>query len=263
MGGVEAMDEQKIEQQQYGAVNVQVPKEEWIKPKSDKVVLYHLKKRKIKSYVLGCVVLFLTVIGFTIVVLQMRTVSLDKLSGLKYDIGKYVVGDIDFRTKMVETEFSPLNGGNKKWKYYVGIQYGENGKYILMLLDEKSYEKYETLPEINPSEVETYQSQEGESLRIEGKVMNIDTIPNYLEYWQEVVGITEDELENENGFFSEKKQLELLEKKMTLIEYIMPRDVLGEKALIVRRVAEIYLLLAAIFFWKVRFDFFDTEERIE
>ena len=40
------MDEQKIEQQQYGAVNVQVPKEEWIKPKSDKVVLYHLKKEK-------------------------------------------------------------------------------------------------------------------------------------------------------------------------------------------------------------------------
>ena len=50
MGGVEAMDEQKIEQQQYGAVNVQVPKEEWIKPKSDKVVLYHLKKEKLTKY---------------------------------------------------------------------------------------------------------------------------------------------------------------------------------------------------------------------
>ncbi|MBQ3782731.1 MAG: hypothetical protein II838_04690 [Lachnospiraceae bacterium] len=42
--------------------------------------------------------------------------------------------------------------------------------------------------------------------------MNMDTIPNNLEYWQKVVGSTEDELENENGFFSEKKQLELLEK---------------------------------------------------
>ena len=264
MWGVEAMDEQKIEQQQYGAVNVQVPKEEWIKPKSDKVVLYHLKKEKLKAYIVGCIILFLIVLGGTIGVLQMQTVSFEQLSGLKYDIGKYVVGDVTFRTKIVKTEFGPLNGGNKKWKYYVGIQYGKNRKYILMLVDEKSYEKLKILPEINPSEVETYQLQEKESLRIEGKVMNMDTIPNYLEYWREVVGITEDELKDEKGNFVEnyeEKDVELLSKKMTIIEYIKPMDVLKEKIWIVCGVAGIYLLVAAIFFWKIRFDFFDTEER--
>ena len=41
------MDKNKwdiVEKQQYGAVNAGVSQEEWIKPKSDKVVLYHLKK---------------------------------------------------------------------------------------------------------------------------------------------------------------------------------------------------------------------------
>ena len=265
MGGVEAMDEQKIEQQQYGAVNVQVPKEEWIKPKSDKVVLYHLKKEKLKAYIVGCIILFLIVIGLTIVELQIQTVSFEQLSGLKYDIGKYVVGDVTFRTKIVKTEFGPLkNGGNKKWKYYLGLQYGKNRKYILMLVDEKSYEKFKILPEINPSEVETYQLQEKESLRIEGKVMNMDTIPNILQDWMEMMGIKESDLEDNKGNivvnYAEKDEV-LLSKKMTMIEYIKPMDVLKEKIWIVCGVAGIYLLVAAIFFWKIRFDFFDTEER--
>ena len=262
------MDEKKwkIEQQQYGAVNEQVPKEEWIKLKSDKVVIYHLNKKKIKAYIFGCIILFLAVMGGTIGVLQMRTISLEQLSGLKSDIGKYVVADVTFRTKMVKTNFGLKNGGNKKWEYYVGVQYGESIKYILMLLDATSYEKFEALLEINPSDVETYKIQEGDRVRIEGKVMSMDTIPNYYEDWQEIVGITEDELLDENGDWVpevfEKKQLELLTEKMTMIEYIQPYDVLREKKLIVRSVAGIYVLLAAIFFWKVRFRFFDTEERI-
>ena len=232
-----------------------------------KVVLYHLKKEKLKAYIVGCIILFLIVIGGTIGVLQMQTVSFEQLSGLKYDIGKYVVGDVTFRTKMVKTEFGLRRGVDrklKKWKYYVGLQYGENNKYILMLVDKEYYEKLKSLPEINPSEVETYQSQEGDSLRIEGKVMNMDTIPNYLEYWREVVGITEYELKDEKGNFVEnyeEKDVELLSKKMTIIEYIKPMDVLKEKIWIVCGVAGIYLLVAVIFFWKVRFDFFDTEER--
>ena len=262
MGGVEAMDEQKIEQQQYGAVNVQVPKEEWIKPKSDKVVLYHLKKEKLKAYIVGCIILFLIVIGGTIGVLQMQTVSFEQLSGLKYDIGKYVVGDVTFRTKIVKTEFGPLNGGNKKWKYYLGLQYGKNSKYILMLVDEKSYEKFKILPEINPSEVETYQLQEKESLRIEGKVMNMNTIPNLLQDWMEMMGIKESELEDNEGNIVAEKDEDLLSKKMTIIEYIKPMDVLKEKIWIVCGVAGIYLLVAAIFFWKIRFDFFEIEETI-
>lgn len=264
------MDKNKwdiVEKQQYGAVNAGVSQEEWIKPKSDKVVLFHLKKEKLKAYIVGCIILFLIVIGGTIGVLQMQTVSFEQLSGLKYDIGKYVVGDVTFRTKMVKTEFGLRRGVDrklKKWKYYVGLQYGENNKYILMLVDKEYYEKLKSLPEINPSEVETYQSQEGDSLRIEGKVMNMDTIPNYLEYWREVVGITEDELKDEKGNFVEnyeEKDVELLSKKMTIIEYIKPMDVLKEKIWIVCGVAGIYLLVAVIFFWKVRFDFFDTEER--
>lgn len=262
MGGVEAMDEQKIEQQQYGAVNVQVPKEEWIKPKSDKVVLYHLKKEKLKAYIVGCIILFLIVIGGTIGVLQMQTVSFEQLSGLKYDIGKYVVGDVTFRTKMVKTEFGLGRGLDrklKKWKYYVGLQYGENNKYILMLVDKEYYEKLKSLPEINPSEVGKDQPQGGKSVSIVGKVISTDTIPKYYEYWQEVVGITINDLWVPAVL--EKKQLELLNKKMTIIEYIKPMDVWKEKIWIVCGVVGIYLLVAAIFFWKIRFDFFDTEER--
>ncbi len=269
MGGVEAMDEHKIEQQQYGAVNVQVPKEEWIKPKSDKVVLYHLKKKKMKAYIVGCIILFLIVLGGTIGVLQMQTVSFEQLSGLKYDIGKYVVGDVTFRTKMVKTEFGLRRGVDrklKKWKYYVGLQYGENNKYILMLVDKEYYEKLKSLPEINPSEVGKDQPQGGKSVSIVGKVISTDTIPKYYEYWQEVVGITINDLEDKNGEWvpavSEKKQLELLNKKMTIIEYIKPMDVWKEKIWIMCGVAGIYLLVAAIFFWKIRFDFFEIEETI-
>lgn len=42
--------EQPIEKQQYGAVNAGVSQEEWMKPKSDKVVLYHLKKKTESLY---------------------------------------------------------------------------------------------------------------------------------------------------------------------------------------------------------------------
>ncbi len=260
--------EQPIEKQQYGAVNAGVSQDDWMKPKSDKVVLYHLKKEKLKAYIVGCIILFLIVIGGTIGVLQMQTVSFEQLSGLKYDIGKYVVGDVTFRTKMVKTEFGLRRGVDrklKKWKYYVGLQYGENNKYILMLVDKEYYEKLKSLPEINPSEVETYQLQEKESLRIEGKVMNMNTIPNQLQDWREMMGIKESELEDNKGNFVEnyeEKDEELLSKKMTIIEYIKPMDVLKEKIWIVCGMAGIYLLIAAIFFWRIRFDFFEIEETI-
>lgn len=272
--GVESMDknkwdiEQPIEKQQYGAVNAGVPQEEWMKPKSDKVVLYHLKKEKLKAYIVGCIILFLIVIGGTIGVLQMQTVSFEQLSGLKYDIGKYVVGDVTFRTKMVKTEFGLRRGVDrklKKWKYYVGLQYGENNKYILMLVDKEYYEKLKSLPEINPSEVGKDQPQRGKGVSIVGKVISTDTIPKYYVYWREVVGIKENELEDSKGNLLpdyEEKDEELLSKKMTIIEYIKPMDVLKEKIWIVCGVAGIYLLIAAIFFWRIRFDFFEIEETI-
>lgn len=260
--------EEQVERQQYGAVNAGVSKEEWLKPKSDKVVLYHLKKEKLKAYIVGCIILFLIVIGGMIGVLQMQTVSLKQLSGLKYDIGKYVVGDATFRTKIVKTEFGLQYGVDrklKKWKYYVGLQYGKNNKYILMLVDKKYYEKLKSLPEVNPSEVGKDQPQRGKSVSIVGKVISTDTIPKYYEYWREVVGIKESELEDNKGNFVEnyeEKDEELLSKKMTIIEYIKPMNIWKEKIWIVCGVAGIYLLIAAIFFWRIRFDFFEIEETI-
>ena len=92
----------------------------------------------------------------------------------------------------------------------------------------------------------------------------MDTIPNILQDWMEMMGIKESDLEDNKGNivvnYAEKDEV-LLSKKMTMIEYIKPMDVLKEKIWIVCGVAGIYLLVAAIFFWKIRFDFFDTEER--
>ena len=92
--------------------------------------------------------------------------------------------------------------------------------------------------------------------------MNMNTIPNLLQDWIEMMGIKESELEDNEGNIVAEKDEELLSKKMTIIEYIKPMDVLKEKIWIVCGVAGIYLLVAAIFFWKIRFDFFEIEETI-
>ena len=38
-----------VEEEQYGAIHAAEPEEEWIKPKSNKVVVYHLKKENFYS----------------------------------------------------------------------------------------------------------------------------------------------------------------------------------------------------------------------
>lgn len=70
-----------VEEEQYGAIHAAVPEEEWIKPKSNKVVVYHLKKEKFISYILGCLFLFVLLMGATVGILQVNTVSLEQLPG--------------------------------------------------------------------------------------------------------------------------------------------------------------------------------------
>ncbi|MBD5089967.1 MAG: hypothetical protein HDT30_14365 [Clostridiales bacterium] len=133
------MTEKELEQ--FGAISNQVPEEEWIKPKGHKVTLYNFKKEKFKKCMLGIALLFLLIVGISVRILQSRTLSLEELSGSKYDIGKYINGEAKVRTKIIKTDFDALNGGNKKWKYFVGIPYGNHRRYVLLLLDENSYKK--------------------------------------------------------------------------------------------------------------------------
>lgn len=256
------MDIKEKEKEQFGATFVQVTEKEWIKPKKDKVVIYVLIKRKFQKCILGCLMLFLTILGFSVGILQVRTVSTKELSGLKDDIGKYVAGDISFRTKIVETDFGALNGGDRKWKYFVGIPYGEQGKYVILLVDEKSYEKYKILPEIDLSQKGTYKPEDGKSVRVEGKVKNLAKLPQNFEYWCEIVGITEEMLQDENGSFSPEKQEELLKEKISMFVYIEPKDIFHEKVRKILLEAAGIFVIMGIVLWKKRFSFYETIERV-
>lgn len=114
-----SMTEKELEQ--FGAVTNQVSDEDWIKPKGDKVTLYKFQKEKFKKSMLGFTLLFLFIMGISVGILQARTLSMEELSGLKSDIGKYISGEVTVRTKIIETDFGARNGGNKKWKYFFEI----------------------------------------------------------------------------------------------------------------------------------------------
>ncbi|MDE7425877.1 MAG: hypothetical protein K2N51_19630 [Lachnospiraceae bacterium] len=254
------MTEKELEQ--FGVISNQVPKEEWIKPKSDKVTLYNFKKEKFKKCILGIVLLFLLIVGISVGILQSRTLSLKELSGAKYDIGKYISGEATVRTKIIKTDFGALNGGNKKWKYFVGIPYGNHRRYVLLLLDENSYKKYEMLPEIDFEQPNLLKNEDGNSVKIEGKVRDLTEIPQNLEYWCDLLGITEEMILDDNGIDSPEKQEQLLEERMSMIVYIEPKDIVQEKCKIIIMESACIFIIMGIILWKKRFSFYETVERI-
>lgn len=250
------------ELEQFGAIANNVPKEEWIKPKTDKVILYYFKKQKFQKCMLGCVLLFLTIIGFSVGILQLWTVSIEKLSGSEHDIGKYISGQVTVRTKILETDFGAQNGGNKKWKYFMGIPYGNQNRYVLLLVDEKSYKKYEMLPEIDVEKQVILKNKNGKCEKIEGQVRNLTELPQNLEYWCELFGITEEMIQDEKGVESPEKQEELLEKKMSMVVYIEPKDIIHEKGKIIIIESVCIFMIMEVVLWKKRFVFFETVEKI-
>lgn len=254
------MTEKELEQ--FGAISNQVPKEEWIKPKSDKVTLYNFKKEKFKKCMLGIALLFLLIVGISVGILQSRTLSMEELSGSKYDIGKYINGEATVRTKIIKTDFGALNGGNKKWKYFVGFPYGNHRRYVLLLLDENSYKKYEMLPEVDFAHLEMFKNEEGESIKIEGKMRDLTKLPQNLEYWCDLLGITEEMILDDNGIDSPEKQEQLLEERMSMIVYIEPKDIVQEKCKIIIMESACIFIIMGIILWKKRFSFYETVERI-
>lgn len=252
----------KKELEQFGAISNQVPKEEWIKPKRDKVTLYNFKKEKFKKCMLGFALLFLLVIGFSVGILQVRTLSMEELSGSKYDIGKYISGEATIRTKIIETDFGARNGGNKKWKYFVGVPYGDYKRYILLLVDENSYKKYEVLPEVDFGHPDMLKHEDAKSVKVEGQVRDLTELPQNLEYWCDLLGITEEMILDENGADSQEKQEELLEQRMSMVMHIEPKDIVQEKCKIIIMESACILIIMGIILWKRRFSFFEIVEKI-
>lgn len=254
------MTEKELEN--FGAASEQVPEEEWIKPKGDKVTLYKFKKERLKKCMLGCAFLFLFIVGISVVILQIRTLSMEELSGFKYDIGKYINGEATVRTKIIETDFGARNGGNKKWKYFVGIPYGDHKRYVLLLVDENSYKKYEILPEVDLEHPDTLKHEDGKSVKIEGQVQDITELPQNLEYWCDLLGITEKMILDENGIESLEKQEQLLEKRMSMNVYIEPKDIMKEKCKIIIAESVCILIIMGVILWKRRFSFYEIVEKI-
>lgn len=254
------MTEKELEQ--FGAISNQVPEEEWIKSKGDKVTLYNFKKEKLKKCMLGIVLLFLLIVGISVGILQSRTLALKELSGAKYDIGKYINGEVTVRTKIIESNFGALNGGNKMWKYFVGIPYGEYKRYVLLLVDENSYKKYEMVPEVDFDHLEMFKNVEGESIKIEGEIRDLAKLPQNLEYWCDLLGITEEMILDENGVESLEKQEQLLGQRMSMNVYIEPKDIIQEKCKIIIIESVCIFIIMGIILWKKRFSFFETVEKI-
>lgn len=252
----------KKELEQFGAVSNQVPEEEWIKAKGDKVTVYNFQKEKFQKCMLGCILLFLVSIGISVGILQVRTLSLEELSGLEDDIGKYINGEATVRTKIIETDFGARNGGNKKWKYFFGIPYGDHTKYVLLLVDEKSYKKYAMLPEVDFEHLNMLKSEDANSVKIKGKVRDLKEIPQNQEYWCDLLGITEEMILDENGMESPEKQERLLKKRMSMNLYIEPMDIAKEKCKIIIIESVCILSIVGIILWKLRFHFFETIEKI-
>lgn len=253
------MTEKELEQ--FGAVSNQIPEEEWIKPKGDKVTLYNFQREKLKKCMLGCVLLFLFIVGISVGILQARTLSMEELSGSKSDIGKYISGEATIRTKIIKTDFGARNGGNKKWKYFLGIPYGEHKQYVLLLVDENSYKKYEMLPEVDFEHFDVLKNENVKSVKIEGQIRDLKELPQNLEYWCDLLGITEEMIVGENGTESPEKQEQLLEKRMTMSIHIEPKDIVQEKCKIIFMESLCILVIMGIVLWKKRFSFFEMVEK--
>lgn len=255
-----SMNEKELEQ--FGAATNQVPEEKWIKPKGDKVTIYNFQKEKLKKCMLGFAIFFLFIIGIPIGVLQARTLSMEELSGSQDDKGKYINGEATIRTKIIKTDFGARNGGNKKWKYFVGIPYGEQKRYILLVVDENSYKKYAMLPEIDFEHSDTLKNENVNSVKIEGQIRDLKELPQNLEYWCDLLGITEEMILDENDMESPEKQEQMLEKRMSMNVYIEPKDIVQEKCKIIFIESLCILVITGIILWKMRFRFFEKVEKI-
>ncbi len=120
--------------------------------------------------------------------------ELEYFTGTSEYEGKYIEGNISCRTKVLP---AMADGYEKEGWYYFMVPYGEGEKYILVYADEKQYETFKNLPEINPLEEE--KPENGMMISLTGKIEKLSS-PVYADL-EEMLGIGDG-----NGSVSDGKE---------------------------------------------------------
>lgn len=164
--------------------------------------------------------IYLLIIGFVWIENITSVVDLEYFECTSNYKGNYIKGNVTCRTKALP---ATEDGWEKEGWYYFLIPCGKEGKYILVYADEKQYEQFKNLPEINPSKEQKWEGETVVSLK--GKIEEMSG-PVFYDF-QEMLGMIEnesieDEIQKskteEGKLEKEKLEKEKLEETIELVQ---------------------------------------------